>query len=93
MGKIQSKWEKSKTDGKNLKANGKNPKQTGKMISLCVQGPLKLWNVDKNQIEGELSLSDTKFQPFVVRAHGKWGESKRCLPLKIRWVLGKWHYR
>jgi len=48
------------------------------------QGPLKLWNVDKNQIEGELSLSDTKFQPFVVRAHGKWGESKRCLPLKIR---------
>jgi len=48
------------------------------------QGPLKLWNVAKNQIEGEISLSDTKFQPFVVRAHGQWGETKRCLPLKIR---------
>jgi len=48
------------------------------------QGPLKLWNVEKNQIEGEISLSDTKFQPFVVRAHGQWGETKRCLPLEIR---------
>ena len=92
MGKIQSKWEKSKVNGKNLKLMGKISKQMGKIqnkrekLSLCVQGPLKLWNVDKNQIEGELSLSDTKFQPFVVRAHGKWGESKRCLPLKIRWV-------
>ena len=52
-----------------------------------IQGPLKLWNVDKNQIEGEISLSDTKFQPFVVRAHGKWGETKRCLPLEIRWEI------
>ena len=50
-----------------------------------IQGPLKLWNVDKNQIEGEIMLSDTKFQPFVVRAHGQWGETKRCLPLEIRW--------
>ena len=48
------------------------------------QGPLKLWNVAKEQIEGELSFSDTKFQPFVVRAHGEWGPTKRCLPLEIR---------
>ena len=37
------------------------------LLKIQIQGPLKLWNVAKNQIEGEISLSDTKFQPFVVR--------------------------
>ena len=48
------------------------------------QGPLKLFNVAKNQIEGEVEMWDTKFQPFVVRAGGEWGDEKPCLNAEIR---------
>ena len=48
------------------------------------QGPLKLFNVANNQIEGEVEMWDTKFQPFVVRAGGEWGEEKPCLDAEIR---------
>ena len=48
------------------------------------QGPLKLYSIARHQIEGNLNLWQTKFQPFVKRAGGKWGEEKRCLPHEIR---------
>merc|ERR1719410_2249240 len=31
------------------------------------QGPMKLYNVARNEIAGSLEMRDTKFQPFVVR--------------------------
>lgn len=48
------------------------------------QGPMKLFNVAKNQIEGSLEMWNTKFQPFVVRAGGAWGPEKPCLSADIR---------
>ena len=48
------------------------------------QGPLKLYNLVQNEIVGSVELWDTRFQPFVARANGKWGAPKRCLPREIR---------
>jgi len=48
------------------------------------QGPLKLFNIKSEQIEGSLDMWETRFQPFVKRAGGVWGEPKRCLPHEIR---------
>jgi len=35
-------------------------------------------------IVGEMEMWNTKFQPFVVRAGGEWGEPKPCLDADIR---------
>ena len=48
------------------------------------QGPMKLYNADKNQIQGSMEMWNTKFQPFVVRAGGGWGPEKPCLAAEIR---------
>ena len=48
------------------------------------QGPMKLYNTKKNQIEGSMDMWNTKFQPFVVRAGGEWGSEKPCLAAEIR---------
>jgi len=48
------------------------------------QGPLKLFNIKRQEIEGSVDLWETRFQPFVARAGGKWGAPKRCLPHEIR---------
>ena len=48
------------------------------------QGPMKLYNLARQQIEGSVDMWDTKFQPFVVRAGGSWGEQKPCLDAEIR---------
>ena len=48
------------------------------------QGPMKLYNLATQQIEGMVEMWDTKFQPFVVRAGGSWGEKKPCLDAEIR---------
>lgn len=39
------------------------------------QGPLDLYNVD-DELVGNMTLWNTKFQPFVKRAKGKWGPGK-----------------
>ena len=38
----------------------------------------------RNEIAGSLEMRDTKFQPFVVRAGGRWGGEKPCLDADIR---------
>lgn len=48
------------------------------------QGPLKLFNTKRKEIEGSVDLWETRFQPFVARAGGIWGRPKRCLPHEIR---------
>jgi len=48
------------------------------------QGPLKLFNIKREEIEGSVDLWETRFQPFVARAGGIWGKPKRCLPHEIR---------
>ena len=50
------------------------------------QGPLKLFRVSGGEMVmvGEMEMWNTKFQPFVVRAGGEWGESKPCLDADIR---------
>ena len=45
---------------------------------------MKLYNLASKQIEGSVDMWDTKFQPFVVRAGGSWGEQKPCLDAEIR---------
>ena len=50
------------------------------------QGPLKLFKVTGAEMVmvGEMEMWNTKFQPFVVRAGGDWGDSKPCLDADIR---------
>ena len=50
------------------------------------QGPLKLFKVTGGEMVmvGEMEMWNTKFQPFVVRAGGEWGEPKPCLDADIR---------
>ena len=47
------------------------------------QGPLDLYNLDA-EIVGNMTLYDTKFQPFVKRAKGIWGPEDHCLPKAIQ---------
>ncbi len=47
------------------------------------QGPLNLFNVD-DEIVGNMTLYNSKFQPFVKRAKGKWGPDDHCLPKSIQ---------
>jgi len=59
------------------------------------QGPLKLFNVIDNAVEGYLDFSDTRFQPFAMRANSDWGPRVQCLPratkdirAKMPWITG-----
>lgn len=47
------------------------------------QGPLDLYN-DDDEKAGNMSLYNTKFQPFVKRAKGDWGPELHCLPKHIK---------
>ncbi|XP_059087532.1 uncharacterized protein LOC131883940 [Tigriopus californicus] len=47
------------------------------------QGPLDLYNVDEDLI-GNMTLWNSKFQPFVRRAKGDWGPESHCLPKSIQ---------
>lgn len=47
------------------------------------QGPLKLYNVNEELI-GNMTLWNSKFQPFVRRAKGDWGPESHCLPKSIQ---------
>ena len=40
------------------------------------QGPLNLFNEDDEMV-GNMTLYNSKFQPFVKRAKGKWGPGER----------------
>lgn len=43
------------------------------------QGPLDLYNED-DELVGNMTLYNTRFQPFVKRAKGDWGSGEHCLP-------------
>ena len=47
------------------------------------QGPLDLFNVDEERV-GNMTLYNTRFQPFWKRAKGEWGQDDHCLPKAIQ---------
>ena len=47
------------------------------------QGPLDLFNVDDERV-GNMTLYNTRFQPFWKRAKGEWGQDDHCLPKAIQ---------
>lgn len=52
------------------------------------QGPLHLYNVD-DELIGNMTMYNTKFQPFVKRAKGDWGPEVHCLPLATQIMRDK----
>ena len=52
-------------------------------IELHSQGPLDLFNVDEERV-GNMTLYNTRFQPFWKRAKGEWGQDDHCLPKAIQ---------
>ena len=55
------------------------------MTHVCIsdEDPLILYNSDDWRM-GELTLYNTKIQPFVKRAKGGFGHEQRCLPKSVR---------
>ncbi|XP_040565314.1 uncharacterized protein [Lepeophtheirus salmonis] len=47
------------------------------------QGPLKMYNTD-DEVMGNITLYNSRFQPFVKRAKGVWGEKVECLSREIQ---------